>query len=429
MRFVIVGNGVAGITAAFKIRERDREAAITVISGESEYFFSRTALMYSFMDRLSLRDLEPYERRVYDQQRIARVGEWVVDLDAGAHVLTLRSGHKVPYDRLLLATGSSPNRVPWSGLEAAREGVVHFVSLQDLERCERLVPSTERAIVVGGGLIGVELVECLRFHGREVTFLILEPYYWPVALGGLEAGMISDHIRRHGVDLRLEEEVGEVLSDSSGRVTGVRTVKGNEYVGQLLGICIGVHPTIEWLRSVKTPPRIGRGIQVTPDFRTSLPDVWAAGDCAEIQPNGDHTFVEQIWYSAKRQGELAARAMLGDSVDYRPPIFFNSSKFFEIEYTTVGIVTRAPTGAVDFYSRLPGREVSIRVVEHEGAVIGFNMLGSRWNHNVLEAWIAERRNLDYVMKRLPEAQFDVEFGQQDLSSVLSDYAAYRRARS
>ena len=161
----------------------------------------------------------------------------------------------------------------------------------------------------------------------------------------------------------------------------------------------------------KTPPALGRGVQVNQSFESSLKHVWAAGDCAEITIPGRPPLIEQIWYSAKRQGELAGLAMLGDAVQYVPPIFYNSAKFFDIEYTTVGAVMSAPTDAISFYRRLPGCDTSIRIVEHQGAVIGFNMLGSRWDHTILERWIQERRPLDYVRSRLATAQFDVEFGR------------------
>jgi hypothetical protein len=144
--------------------------------------------------------------------------------------------------------------------------------------------------------------------------------------------------------------------------------------------------------------------------------VWAAGDCAEIQPDGRPAFVEQIWYSAKRQGELAARAMLGDAVAYMPPAFYNSAKFFEIEYTTVGSF-----GDMQFYARIEGREASVRIAAESGRVTGFNMLGSRWDHTYFERWIEERRSPDYVMGHLDEAQFDVEFGRVELGSVRAQY--------
>jgi NADPH-dependent 2,4-dienoyl-CoA reductase/sulfur reductase-like enzyme len=238
-------------------------------------------------------------------------------------------------------------------------------------------------------------------------------------MSGEEGVMISEHIRSHGVNLLLNEEVDEVLNDSSGRVRAVRTRSGKEFTCQMLGITIGVRPCIDWLKHVSTPPLLSRGILVGPDFRTSLPDVFAAGDCAELMAG---SVVEQIWYSAKRQGELAGLSMLGDAIAYRPPLFYNSAKFFAIEYTTVGRVNDAPADAVNFYRRIPGKEASVRIVEHAGAVIGFNMLGSRWNHTILENWILERRSMAYVMNALEQAQFDVEFGRLDLRQVRAAYA-------
>lgn len=417
MHYVIVGNGVAGATAAFALRRRDRAARISLISGESEYFFSRTALMYAFMDRMNRRDLEPHERKVYDVQRIDRVQGWVANLDAGRHLLTLRDGREIAYDKLLLATGSVPNRVEWEGLARASEGVVHFVSLQDLDACERLAPSSRRAVVVGGGLIGVELVECLAHHGIAVDFLVRESWYWPMALAPEEGEIIAAHIRRHGVNLHLGQEMESVQSGSGGRVQSIRTSAGAEFPCDLLGICIGVRPAVDWLRSTTTPPALGRGIQAAPDFRTSLPGVWTSGDCAEFTGPDGIPFVEQIWYSARRQGELAAAAMLGDRVAYQPPLFYNSAKLFEIEYTTAGDVNRIPDGAASYFHRWPGRDISIRILHHQDAVIGFNMLGSRWNHTWFERWIHERRPLGYVLENLHRAQFDVEFGRVSLAGI------------
>ena len=430
MRYVIIGNGVAGTTAALALRERDKRADITLIGGESDYFFSRTALMYAYMDRMNLRDLEPFERKVYGAQRIERRRAWVKDLDACAHEIHFADGGSLRYDKLLLAVGSVPNRFAWPGLENVRDGVTHFVSMQHLEACERLTPSTKRAVVVGGGLIGVELVECLRHHGVEVEFIVREDSYWPIALAPEEGKLVAEEIERHGVRLRLAEEVVEVLSDpQTGRVSSVRTSKGGEIGCQMLGICIGVRPGVDWLKQVRTPPALGRGIQASPEFRTSLPDVWTAGDCAEFAgPNGK-TVVEQIWYSAKRQGELAARAMLGDTVGYEPPLFYNSAKFFELEYTTVGQAVNLPEGAVAFSHRVPGQRANVRIVERNNAVIGFNMLGARWNHRQFEAWIRERRRLDEVIANLHLAQFDVEFGRLPLQSTRAAHAAWRKTNS
>lgn len=428
MNYAIVGNGVAGTSAAFRLRQRDPAASITLISGESDYFFSRTALMYAYMDRMNLRDLEPFERKAYDAQSIERRRAWVRDLNAETRELRLADGSTLAYDKLLLATGSVPNSPNWPGLAGVKEGVTHFVSLQHLEACERLTPSTKRAVVVGGGLIGVELVECLRHHNVEVDFLVREPSYWPIALAPEEGALVAEEIRHYGVNLRLAEEVAEVRSDpATGRVTAIRTNQGADLACQMLGICIGVRPGIDWLRAVATPPALGRGIQVSPQFRTSLPDIFAAGDCAEIaRQNGSAPVIEQIWYSAKRQGELAAQSMLGDLIAYEPPLFYNSAKFFELEYTTVGQAVNLPAGAEAFFHRVPGRRASLRIASSDNAVIGFNMLGARWNHTHFETWIRERRSLDYVMAHLHQAQFDVEFGRLPLDSARAAYAAERK---
>ena len=418
MRIVIVGNGVAGITCAFEARSRDPNARITVVSGEADYFFSRTALMYAYMDVMPRQSLEPFERGVYAKQRIDLVRDWVVDLDAGGKTLSLESGRTLSYDKLVLAVGAAPNMFPWEGADQIKEGKVHFVSMQDLDHCERLTPSTKEAVVVGGGLIGIELVECLAHHGVKVTFLVREPYYWPIALGAEEANFVSEHMRQHGVEVALSEEMTKINVDDSGRVAGVETNAGRTIPCQMLGVAAGVRPNLARLQGFEDAPEMDRGIVVDEFFQTSLPDVYAAGDCASIHhSDGRDPYGELIWYSAKRHGALVAGNLFGDRCAYEPPLFFNSSKFFEVEYTTVGDVVRVPPGAMSLYRKMPGSAVSQRVVYVDDRVIGFNMLGSRWDHELLERWIHERRSPEWVKAHLAQAQFDVEFGRVTLARM------------
>lgn len=418
MRVVIIGNGVAGISCAMTLRQGSPQAEITVISGENEYFFSRTALMYHYMNLMAKRDLEPFERSEYQRQRIRLIKDWVVDCDIDKQEIVLMQGSRVGYDRLVYAVGAKPNMFSWDGIDQVKEGLVHFVSMQDLEQCIRLTPSTQHAVVIGGGLIGIELVECLRHHGVGVTFLVREPHYWPMALGQEEATFVGEEIRHHGVDLRLTEEMKRVEVDAQGRVSAIVTQRGERIACQMLGITVGVRPNIDRLKTFHHPPALGRGILVNEYLETNQPHVYAAGDCAEIQqPGQTRPLIELIWYSAKRQGIHVARNLLGERKAYKPPLFFNSSKFFEIEYTTVGQVETLPEGTSSLYRKMPNRPISQRITHNEHQVLGFNMLGSRWNHEQLETWIHEGRNIDYVRQHLHEAQYDVEFGRIPLEPM------------
>ncbi len=418
MHIVVVGNGVAGITCALQARKRDADARITVIGQETPYFFSRTALMYALMDRMPRVRLEPYERRMWAAQRIELVHDRVVDVDAERRVVTLADGPALGWDRLVLALGAAPRAARWTGLEQVTDGVVNFVSMQDLDACERLIPTSRRAVVSGGGLIGIELVECLTHHRIPTTFVVREDWYWPVALCREEATMVATHIRSHGVDLRLAEEVVRVDADATGRVSGVALQSGDDVPCDLLGVAIGVEPAIAQLSGWTTTPAIDRGIVVDEQFRTSLPDVFAIGDCAQIRRADGSSLLETIWYSARRHGGLVGEHVLwGDEITYAPPLFFNSSRFFDIDYTTVGSVARLPPDIPTTLLRHPRRDATARIVHDGQRVLGFNMLGARWDHEVLMRWVSERRSLDYVLQHLRYAQFDVEFGRLPLQAM------------
>lgn len=415
MHIVIVGNGIAGITCALDARDRDPAVSITVVSGETEFFYSRTALMYAFMDKMNRRDLEPFERDVWRKRHIELVNDWVVGNDTSRRELELAGGRRLAYDNLVLAVGAAPFRPDWAGLAEAKQGVVSFVSMQDLDACERLAKTAKRAVVVGGGLIGIELVECLVHHGVKTTFLIREPYYWPAALSREESQMVIAHLREQGVEVIVDETVQRVES-AGERFQAVVTATGKRYEGDMLGVCVGVRANLGRLAAWKDKPETRRGIVVDDRFRTSIPGVFAAGDCCEIERPGKQPLIETIWYSAKRHGALVARNLFGDDIAYAPPVFFNSSKFFHIEFTTIGDVENAPAGTPTIFRYKPGKAVSQRIVHDGTRVIGFNMLGSRWDNELLARWVEEKRSPTYVLRHLAEAQHDVELGRVNLGA-------------
>jgi NADPH-dependent 2,4-dienoyl-CoA reductase/sulfur reductase-like enzyme len=276
--------------------------------------------------------------------------------------------------------------------------------------------------VLGGGLIGVEVAEVLHDRGLRVSFVIREGWYFPAALDRNEATLVAEHLRAHGVDVRLGATAERVVRGERGALQGVRLADGAELAADIVVATIGVVPSTDFVAASGIRRAANGAIETDPALRTSAPDVWAAGDCANVTWFDGSRRPEQLWYTARDQGRLAARSMLGDEVSYRRGTWYNSAKFFDLEWTTAGHVPASvgPDGTpVDplpgyrtWFQRVPGRLESQRIVVKGGHVVGFNMLGSRWNHEPLVAWIHERRSLEWVLKHLGEAQFDEELSRR-----------------
>ena len=424
MHYVIVGNGVAGMEAALALRAREAEARISIVSAEHDHFFSRPALMYVFAGQTRLRDTEPYDRGLYDRMGFERVSGRVTSVDGPKHVLTFENGSSLGYDKLLLAVGSKGRPAPWPGAEGP--GLHYFVNLRDLEGLDREAKPGMRAIVVGGGLVGVEVAEILQDRGLHVVFVIRENWYFPLALEHREAALVSEHIRTHGIDVRLGVNVDSVRRGADGALEGVtfspaplaESSQTGKIDGDLVVSAIGVVPNTGFLEGTAIERGRGGAIETDDALRTNAPDVWAAGDCATVTWIDGSRRPEQLWYTARDQGRAAASSMLGDEVVYRRSTWYNSAKFFDIEYTTAGFVPvtlnfdnspiEIPPGVRTWFHRVPGRFESQRIIVKDDRVVGFNMLGSRWNHEVLLDWIHDRRGRDWVVERLHEAQFDEE---------------------
>lgn len=277
MKHIIIGNGVAGITAAREIRMLDDTAEIVVISDESNFFYSRTALMYIFSGDLEAKDTEPYERYFYKKNRIQLVKDRITSINYSKKELKGTNNPSYSYDKLLIATGSTPRLMDWAGKDL--KGVCTFYSFQDLEYLQKLAITTQEAVIVGGGLIGIEMVEILLKKGIKVHYLVRGPIYFPPALSLEESDMVVAHMRSHGVNVILDDEL-ESIQGPEGKISGITTKKELTLPCQITGIAIGVTPNIRFLKS--TDLDIKRGILVNQNLSTNQPDVWAAGDCTEL---------------------------------------------------------------------------------------------------------------------------------------------------
>lgn len=436
MRLVVVGNGVAGMQAALEARRRAPDCRITVVSEESDDCFSRTALMYVLCGQLSYGDSLPYGADAYERHDLERVRARVVGLDTDARLLRLAGLPPVSYDRLVVASGSRPRPPPWPGAEL--HGVGHLVTLQDLAwleqelhggpsyggpppRADAHLAHTEagspyrrreaaaerrgalarRPVVIGGGLIGVEVVEALLAAGHRPTFVVREEWFAPLDIDRREAAFVTEHLVAHGVDVRLGCEVEALEGDDDGDVSGVRTDRGT-LPADLVVVAIGVQPNTEWLGGALQLDASG-GVVVDAQLRASV-DVWAAGDCASVPADGGRQ-VEQLWYTARDQGRVAGCNAAGGAETYARGTWYNAAKLMDVEYTTVG----RPGRGDDWFYEEPGPiHSTTRITHRDGAVVGFSLLGRRWDPEVLIRWIEEGRPLPWVLDHLEQAGFDTE---------------------
>ena len=423
MHLVIIGNGITGVSCALALRRLQPEARITLVSGESAHHYSRTALMYAYMGHLRLADLKPYGDWFWNENRLGLVHATATALNTAENLVVLDDGTTLAYDQLLLAIGSQSKLYGWPGQDLA--GVQGLYNLPDLEAMARDTHGIARGVVVGGGLIGVELAEMLHSRGIEPLVLVREERYWAAVLPPEEAHLVDQQLIENRVPIRYGTEVREMLGDAQGRVRAVVTTAGEEITCQWVGLATGVAPNLA-LAATAPAVETDRGILVDEHLRTSVPNVYAAGDCAQFrQPGAGQVPIEQLWYTGRMQGETVAHTLAGQPTPYRRGLWFNSAKFFNLEYQTYGQVPAAPVpGVSTFYWEHPGGRAALRVnfaADAPHAVTGFNALGLRLRHAVCEQWLREAAPVTTVLAHLGAANFDPEFFTQHEPAIVAAF--------
>lgn len=417
---VIIGNGISGVTAARHIRKRS-DHRITIISAESDHFYSRTALMYIYMGHMRYEHTKPYEDWFWEKNRIALLRDYVEKVDTDQKRLLLRSGRVQEYDVLILATGSRYNKFGWPGQDL--QGVQGLVNLQDLELMEQNTKGIQKAVIVGGGLIGVEMAEMLQTRNIHVTMLIREKNYWANVLPAPEARMVNRHIREHGVDLRLATELKAITGGPDQKVAGVVTTAGEEIECQFVGLTIGVRPNISFLENSNIT--IDTGIVVNEYFETNIPEVYAIGDCAQFKdaPEGRRK-IEQVWYTGRMHGETLALTLCGNRTAYKPGPWFNSAKFFNLEYQVYGQVhPRETEDEEHLYWEHESGQKAVRIIyrKTDGVVTGLNLMGIRYRHEVCDRWLQSRATVQQVLSELKAANFDPEFYRKHEEQIMREF--------
>lgn len=341
---VIVGAGHGGAQAAIALRQAKYEGSIAIIGDEAEYPYERPPLSKEYLvgekdfARIMIRPAEFWA----DRQITMLLGKRVAAIDPAAHTVTDADGETIRYGKLVWAAGGAPRRLACPGHDLA--GVHYVRSRADVDRMLAELPGVRRAVIIGGGYIGLEAAAVLRKLGHEVVLLEALPRVLARVAGEPLSRFIESEHRSHGVDVRLGVAV-DAIEGAGGRVTGVRLGDGEIIAAELVVIGIGIVPAIGPL--VEAGAVTGNGLEVDEYCRTSLPDVFAIGDCAahcNAFADGARIRLESV-QNAHDQATTAARAIAGQPLPYAATPWFWSNQY-DIRLQTVGLSTDADTAVV-----------------------------------------------------------------------------------
>ena len=338
--YVILGTGVAGIGAAEAIRKTDQSGSITFIGDNLHGYYSRPGLAYYLAGEVDENLLYPYQPQDYKSLNAHFWRGAAVRILAQDHLVELSDGTRIPYDRLLIAVGSGaiPLAVPGANLA----GVVKLDHMEDAQRIVALLKRARTAIVVGGGITALELAEGLAARKIKVHLLIRTERYWSNVLDEIESGIIDRRLKESGITVHYKTELSEILG-KQGRVTGIRTADGRQMSCDILAYGIGVRPRLQLAQEAGIACE--RGILADEHLCTNLPDVFAAGDVAQVyDPASGRSVLDSLWSPAREQGRVAGMNMAGKNMAYLKSVPFNVTRLVGLTTTIIGAVGSGQDG-------------------------------------------------------------------------------------
>ncbi len=388
--YVIVGNGVAGVNAVEAIRARGDTTPIVLLTDQECAVYSRPSLYYIMLGRIEFDDAWARAIDFYRGNGVdVRCGASVSGLDPEAHTVEVEGQGELGYSRILLALGTSGRVLPWADQEL--RGIVTLNTLLDVVEITGLLADSKGALVVGGGLTSIELVEVCRHWGLPATFVMRDDRFLAKQLTHDEAELIQARLRMGGVDIRTEEEIVEVTG-RNGRVARALTKSGDEITCDIAACTVGIVPNTGLVAAAGG--EVASGIVVDDHMRTTLPDVYSAGDCAQVRgPDGKPLRSELLWYVAADMGRVAGADMAGGDEAYRKRVFLNVAEFCGLDFCGVGSILPGQPEVEEVVIRDENVEGSIRLVMREGVLIGTCFLGDIRLADIARGVIAEGRRL------------------------------------
>lgn len=412
MRYVVIGSGVAGVSAVEAIRSADRTGEIVMIGDDPHGFYSRPGLAYVLTGELQDETLFPKTREAYARLRFTFKKARVTGINRQQKSLMLDDKTPLTYDKLLIATGASaiPLTVPGANLQ----GVLKLDDLEDARGILKHAKRGRTAIVVGGGITALELTEGLLARGMRVHYLLRGNRYWSNVLDEQESRIVEARLQEEGVQLHFHSEVQEILG-KSGKVAGVRLLNGQIMKCDLLTYAVGIKPRLDLAHT--SDLACDRGILVNEFLQTNDPDVYAAGDVAQVyDPISGRSVLDSLWSPAREQGFAAGLNMVGQGKAYVKTVPFNVTRLAGLTTTIIGAVGQGrdedvvgiARGDSETWRQLPDAIVAqggfdinhVRLLVGEDHLIGAVVIGDQKLSMPLQKMIAQKTNISSIRDKL-----------------------------
>lgn len=402
MKLVIIGNGVAGITAARTTSALAPGAQTEIYTDEPYPYYPRPRLIDFLAGRLGLEEIYAYPAQWYDQRGIlVHQGTKVAEVDVPLKRILLQDGGEASYDRLLLAMGSSPFVPPVDGMD--KQGVFTLRSIEDALAIKRyaegcLAEGLREAVVIGGGLLGLESANALTDLGLVVTVLEHGPWLLHRQVDQEGGTLLQEHVKSLGIRIIADAELKAITGNH--RVSGVLLKDGASLPGSLVLCSAGVRPNTDLAKSAGLS--LNRGILVDDQMRTSADDVYAVGDVAEYEGR-----LYCIIPAALEQARVAAANMVDPgSATYHGTVPSTTLKVVGLDLTSIGPIAPEEEGYEELRKVDRGKGVYQKLVLHDGRIVGAILLGARKRVPLIRKLIEQRTDVSAHRHRLLDDDFD-----------------------
>lgn len=412
MKYVIIGSGVAGIAAIEAIRSVDDSGEVILVGDDPHGYYSRPGLAYYLTGELHDKALFPRTADDYRKMKFRYAKDKVTRIDREKQALEINGQSMISYDRLLLAIGARAVTLKVPGADL--EGVLKLDHMEDAKKILKFAKRRKTAIVIGGGITALELVEGLVARGVKVHYLLRGDRYWSNVLDEQESKIVEHRLQEEGVKLHFHSEVIEI-SGKNGRIKGVRLLDGRFLKCDFVAYAIGIRPRVDLANQAGLA--VDRGILVNEFLQTNDPKIFAAGDVAQAyDPTTGRSVLDSLWTPARQQGYTAGLNMAGERTAYIKSAPFNVTRLAGLTTTIIGMVGKGKDqdlvgiarGDSETWRHLPeaivaqtGFEVNrLRLLIGEKTLLGAIVMGDQKLSFPLEKIIAENMDISSIREKL-----------------------------